>query len=101
MLSAGAGKEEFRNVLAHAFQAGASGFLAGRAIWLDAFVHYPDWDRIRVELVGASADYMGEISTLADEEAYDWRRHPVYGPVGALFTPPDESFRHTYRTMSE
>ncbi|MCB2120741.1 MAG: tagatose 1,6-diphosphate aldolase, partial [Rhodobacteraceae bacterium] len=99
MLSAGAGKAEFRNVLAHAFRAGASGFLAGRAIWLDAFHHYPDWDRIRTELAGASASYMTEISALADAEAADWRRHPVYGHRGAAFAPADASFRHAYATM--
>jgi len=96
MLSAGAGKQEFRNILSHAFRAGASGFLAGRAIWLDAFRHYPDWDRIRAELAGASAAYLAEISALADEKAHDWRRHPAFGPDGAAFAPPDASFRHAY-----
>lgn len=43
MLSAGAGKEAFRRILTHAFRAGASGYLAGRAIWLEAFSHFPDW----------------------------------------------------------
>ncbi len=96
MLSAGAGKAEFRNVLSHAFRAGASGFLAGRAIWLDAFTHYPDWDRIRTELAGASAAYMAEISALADADAADWSKHAVYGPGGAAFAPADASFRHVY-----
>lgn len=99
MLSAGAGKPEFKHVLEHAFRAGASGFLAGRAIWLDAFNHYPDWDRVQAELAGASAEYLGEISRLADAEAADWRTHPVYGPGGAAFAPADASFRHVYGTM--
>ena len=99
MLSAGAGKAEFRNVLAHAFKAGASGFLAGRAIWLDAFNHYPDWDTIARELEGPSVDYMKEISALADEAASDWRTHPCYGKGGARFSPPDAGFRHEYRPM--
>ncbi|MEM9794665.1 MAG: tagatose 1,6-diphosphate aldolase, partial [Pseudomonadota bacterium] len=37
MLSAGAGKPEFKAILEHAYRAGASGYLAGRAIWLEAF----------------------------------------------------------------
>lgn len=101
MLSAGAGKAEFRNVLAHAFRAGASGFLAGRAIWLDAFKHYPDWDAIATELEGPSVDYMTEISTLADKAASDWRSHPCYGEGGARFSPPDAGFRHAYQPMGE
>jgi len=96
MLSAGAGKAAFRNVLAHAFRAGCSGFLAGRAIWLDAFAHYPDWAAIEAELRGASDAYMAEICALAEAEAADWRAHPVYGPGGARFQPADASFRHGY-----
>ena len=96
MLSAGAGKAEFKNVLEHAFKAGASGFLAGRAIWLDAFNHYPDWDAIRSELEGGSAAYLAEISTLADRVAADWREHSCYGETGAMLTPASHEFRHTY-----
>ena len=96
MLSAGAGKPEFKAVLKHAFAAGASGFLAGRAIWLDAFNNYPDWDAVERNLRGSSAAYMGEISTLADEAAASWSDHPCYGETGAQFTPADASFRHDY-----
>ncbi|WP_371170740.1 tagatose 1,6-diphosphate aldolase [Aliiroseovarius sp. 2305UL8-7] len=96
MLSAGAGKPEFARVLEHAFAAGASGFLAGRAIWLDAFSAYPDWQRIKAELEGGAVDYMSQISTLADAKAADWAKHPCYGDGGARFTPADASFRHSY-----
>ncbi|WP_172297331.1 tagatose 1,6-diphosphate aldolase [Pseudoruegeria sp. HB172150] len=96
MLSAGAGKVEFRSVLEHAFRAGASGFLAGRAIWLDAFNQYPDWAAIERDLRGGSAAYLGEISALADSEALSWRDHPAYGVGGAGFRPTDASFRHAY-----
>ena len=99
MLSAGAGKDAFRAVLDHAFRAGASGFLAGRAIWLDAFGHYPDWDTIEAELAGESSDYMEQICALADATARDWRRHECYGGDGARFRPPDASFRSTYADM--
>jgi len=96
MLSAGAGKPEFRAVLEHAFAAGASGFLAGRAIWLDAFKAYPDWDAIRAGLLGDARAYMADICALADEKAADWRQHPAFGAEGARFTPVDASFRHGY-----
>lgn len=96
MLSAGAGKAEFRAVLQHAFAAGASGFLAGRAIWLDAFSAYPDWDEIRSGLIGEAADYMADISTLADAAAANWASHPCFGEQGASFRPADPGFRHLY-----
>jgi len=96
MLSAGAGKAEFRAVLEHAFAAGASGFLAGRAIWLDAFGAYPDWAAIRAGLRGEAAAYMADICALADQKAANWAAHRCYGAGGAAFKPDDASFRHGY-----
>ena len=96
MLSAGAGKPEFRNVLKHAFAAGASGFLAGRAIWLDAFKAYPDWGKITTELESGAKSYMADICALADAEAANWATHDCYGPGGARFAPNDASFRSGY-----
>ncbi len=99
MLSAGAGKSEFSRVLEHAFAAGASGFLAGRAIWLDAFSGYPDWDRIKTDLESEAAQYMAQISALADAKAANWAEHSCYGAAGAQFNPANASFRHTYADL--
>lgn len=96
MLSAGAGKAEFKAVLKHAFAAGASGFLAGRAIWLDAFNNYPDWASIERELRDGAVSYLNEISQLADEAAAPFNTHPFYGSGGAWFSPADATFRHSY-----
>lgn len=96
MLSAGAGKPEFRNIMAHAYRAGASGYLAGRAIWLEAFGHYPDWSAMRAGLESQAADYMRDLNCLTDAAALPWHRHPVFGPDGARFAPADDSFRHGY-----
>lgn len=96
MLSAGAGKPEFRNVLAHAYRAGASGYLAGRAIWLDAFSSYPDWAAIRAGLEGDSVDYMKALNQLTAAHATPWHQHACFGQDGARFTPDDASFRHGY-----
>ena len=96
MLSAGAGKESFREILVHAFKAGASGFLAGRAIWQDAFAAYPDWNQVVDGLANRGLGYFEEISKLADATAHPWHRHSCYGPDGAVFHPADESFRFGY-----
>ena len=92
MLSAGAGMAEFRNVLTHAYAAGASGYLAGRAIWSDAFKAFPDWAAIRAGLAGASVDYMKDINTLTDQRAAPWPT--AWG--GAALAEPTENFRHAY-----
>lgn len=96
MLSAGAGKADFRNILAHAYRAGASGYLAGRAIWLEAFGHYPDWGTMRNGLETGSVEYMRDLNALTDQAATRWDKHPVFGPEGAHFAPADQSFRHSY-----
>lgn len=96
MLSAGAGKQQFRNILTHAYKAGASGYLAGRAIWLDAFAHFPDWARMRAELAGDAAAYMHDLNALTDRDAAPWSSHSCFGEAGACFQPRDQSFRHSY-----
>lgn len=96
MLSAGAGKDEFRKVLTHAYRAGASGYLAGRAIWLRAFEAFPDWEAMRAGLAGAGAAYMRDLNALTDEAARPWTAHPCYGRGGPAVSPADETFRRSY-----
>ncbi len=99
MLSAGAGKAAFRRILEHAFKAGASGFLAGRAIWLDAFARYPDWDAIRAALEGEGRAYLADIAALADATAQPWSDHGCFDGAGGRFAPADAGFRHGYAEM--
>lgn len=96
MLSAGAGKAAFRNIMTHAYNAGASGYLAGRAIWLDAFSRYPDWDQMRALLKGDAVTYMRDLNQLTDSSATPWHSHSCFGADGAGFVPSDASFRKTY-----
>jgi len=96
MLSAGASQTSFRKVMVHACAAGASGYLAGRAIWLDAFGRYPDWGAIHDGLTGGARLYMDSLNDLTDAAATAWFDHPVYGEDGARFTPADAGFRHSY-----
>ena len=96
MLSAGAGKPDFKTVLDYAYAAGASGFLAGRAIWLDAFNAYPDWDAMQSGLTRDSVPYMAELNALTDAQATPWHRHACYGGDGLAFIDPTAGFRHGY-----
>jgi tagatose 1,6-diphosphate aldolase len=96
MLSAGAGMDEFRRILTHAYRAGASGYLAGRAIWSKAFTHFPDWDAIRSGLRGEAVEYKRSLNGHTDKEATPWNGHAVYGDGGARIEPADASFRHVY-----
>ncbi|MEM7711086.1 MAG: tagatose 1,6-diphosphate aldolase [Pseudomonadota bacterium] len=96
MLSAGAGKPDFRTVLAYAYAAGASGYLAGRAIWLDAFQAYPDWDAMAAGLARDSVPYRDDLNMLTDAQAMPWHSHSVYGVNGLAFVDPGAGFRHGY-----
>jgi tagatose 1,6-diphosphate aldolase len=92
MLSAGAGMAEFKAVLAHAYAAGASGYLAGRAIWSEAFKSFPDWSEIERGLAGQAVEYMSDINVLTDQKAKAWWTN--WG--GAVLAENTENFRHAY-----
>jgi len=96
MLSAGAGMAEFEHILSHAYRAGASGYLAGRAIWAEAFKAYPDWAAVDSGLAGKAVDYMKRINSLTDRDATPWTAHPCFGGTPPAPQPADGSFRHHY-----
>ena len=97
MLSAGAGKKEFKKVLKLAFKAGSSGFLAGRAIWLDAFHHYPDWGKVKHQLENSSRSYLSEIGLIAEKQALPWINHNYYSIEGSKFPYQNSEFRNLYK----
>jgi tagatose 1,6-diphosphate aldolase len=98
MLSAGASMAEFKTVMGYAYAAGASGYLAGRAIWADPFKAFPDWDAIRAGLRERSLPYMSELNAMTDKAGLPWFDHPLYGGKASV-AHPDASFRHKYRVM--
>lgn len=95
MLSAGAGMAEFEAILARAYRAGASGYLAGRAIWAEPFKAFPDWEAIRAGLRATSVPYMERINALTDAQATPWLAHPLFRD-GVSVPSPDAGFRHAY-----
>ena len=73
ILSAGADYEIFRREVDVACRAGASGFLAGRAIWQEAVPMTPKTARIRF-LNTIGTDRLKEISSIAESCARPWYR---------------------------
>jgi tagatose 1,6-diphosphate aldolase len=79
MLSAGTDAENFRKILTYAYRAGASGFLAGRAIWWQAFEQYfPDLQVMKYELCKNAVRYLRELNELTDTFAIPWSDHQVF-----------------------
>ncbi len=78
LLSAGVGPSEFALNLDLAFAAGASGFLAGRAVWMEALDAYPDMEAVEAALKTQAVPYLRQISALADK-ALPWTSHHAFG----------------------
>lgn len=97
MLSAGADATSFKRVLEFAFDAGASGYLAGRAIWWDPCVAaFPDFDAMGRELKTQAVPYMEAINALTDARAVPWTRHRSFGGGGPRLPRAGDSFRSEY-----
>src|SRR3954462_11662673 len=79
MLSAGAAMEPFRRILAHAFRAGASGYLAGRAIWWPAFRdRYPDMDAFRAQVRSEGLPYVARVQDALRKYGTPWTKRPAF-----------------------
>ena len=99
MLSAGAGKAAFKRVLHYAFKAGASGFLAGRAIWLEEAQAYPDLDATRDAMRETSVAYLREISGMAKAHATPWHKHPCFEGAAPKLRHAGLGFAKAYESL--
>lgn len=88
LLSAGVDIERFARVLEIASQCGASGFLAGRAIWKD-YVTISDPSSRLAALQTKAVHNLGLVTHLARRDALPWTKHRgVHIPTPNDF-PPD------------
>ncbi|WP_454703029.1 tagatose 1,6-diphosphate aldolase [Agrobacterium burrii] len=78
LLSAGAGPEDFLKKLVYAYRAGASGYLAGRAIWAGAFDKFPDMAAMESELVNSAVPFMHRVNELTERLALPWQQHSAW-----------------------
>jgi tagatose 1,6-diphosphate aldolase len=75
MLSAGAGPADFERSLHYAYRSGASGYLAGRAIWWEPFTHFPDLARMESALASESVLVLDGLDALTAARAAPWHEH--------------------------
>jgi tagatose 1,6-diphosphate aldolase len=68
LLSAGAGMDDFARTLACACDGGASGFLAGRAIWWSAMQDFPMLEACAEKLRAVAVPYMQALGRLTDSK---------------------------------
>lgn len=96
MLSAGAGAADFERSLQFAYRAGATGYLAGRAIWWEAFGHFPDLDRMERALASGSVAVLDRLNALTAASAQPWHRHQGFGAGQLLLAVDDATFPASY-----
>jgi len=83
ILSGGVAIKEFLVNVEMATDAGASGFLCGRAIWKDVLPKYPDLAAMRAFLSGEGV-YNFARANAAVQRARPWFAHPWFGEWAAV-----------------
>ncbi|HLW58468.1 MAG TPA: tagatose 1,6-diphosphate aldolase [bacterium] len=83
ILSGGVGIREFLANLDLAVDAGASGFLCGRAIWQDVLPLHPDRQAMRAFLASTASHNFDRANAVA-ERARPWFDHPHFGGWGQI-----------------
>ncbi len=76
MLSAGARAEAFERVVGYAARAGASGFLAGRALWADGLALWPDRAAIARQLASTGRARLASLHARLRAEGRPWQPRP-------------------------
>lgn len=87
MLSAGAAAEPFRRILTFAFRAGASGYLAGRAIWWQAALETPEWDRFRARVRSEGVPYLDRVNGTLRDHGTPWHRRSAFQGLASSIGP--------------
>ena len=93
MLSSGMSKKSFYNCLKLAYKNGASGYLAGRTIWLDAFKDYPNYKKITQSLRNESANYVKKLNTLTKKNAQSLDKYLA----NKLIQKKSKDFKNVYK----
>jgi len=93
MLSSGMSKNSFFNCLKLAYRNGASGYLAGRTIWLNAFKDYPNYNKITHNLRKESTNYIKKLNTLTKKNAQSLEKHLA----NKLIQKNSLNFKNTYK----
>ena len=93
MLSSGMSKRSFLNCLKLAYKNGASGYLAGRTIWLDAFRDYPNYKKITIKLNKESVSYVKKLNELTKKNALSLEKYLTQ----KLIQKNSSNFKNTYK----
>ncbi|MBD0417183.1 tagatose 1,6-diphosphate aldolase [Oryzicola mucosus] len=100
LLSAGSTPEDFLRLLTYAFRSGANGYLAGRAIWSQAFSNFPDMSAMEHALAESAPAIMDKLNALTDRFATPWMDHVCWQGDVAM-SPSGEDFASHYAQFAQ
>ncbi|WP_176084221.1 tagatose 1,6-diphosphate aldolase [Martelella sp. HB161492] len=98
LLSGGSSPENFLRLLTFAYRAGASGYLAGRAIWAKAFSHFPDLYAMEVAMQDEAPRFMDRFNRLTEGLAMPWHAHAHWQGMVEM-VPDGERFAASYSAL--
>lgn len=96
MLSMGADMAQFHKIMTHAYEAGSSGYLAGRAYWLNTLSYYPDWNKMQADTQGSPQTFIKDLNVLTNDSAVAWFDHD---DKKGEEQPLDKAFCRSYSEM--
>ena len=73
------GAEDFERSVSYAYRAGSASYLAGRAVWWQAFSHFPDFVGLEHGLATDSTRVLDRLNTLTDAKSTPWLQHAAFG----------------------
>lgn len=100
LLSAGATPQDFIRLLTYAYRSGASGYLAGRAIWASAFSRFPDMAAMEAALADEAPAIIDELNALTDRLARPWMDTQTWKD-GVVMAPSGEAFSPAYGRFAQ
>lgn len=100
LLSAGSTPADFLRLLTYAYRAGASGYLAGRAIWSKAFSNFPDMASMEKALADQAPRIMDDLNALTDRMATPWRENRNW-QNDVIAEPAGEDFASRYADFAK
>ena len=86
--------QDYKNLLAYAVEAGASGFLMGDALWYDDFSHFPNIPRMEDSLQANTVKLMQDCKNIFAEQVNPWYRRAYYTAAGEEARPHQVESRY-------
>ena len=102
VMSAGSDRTSLPLVHRYAYEAGANGYVAGRATWWDVFQMFPNMPAMANILEEETAPFLRQLAKSAGAHATPWTKNSAFGPEGPVLSGGGgQDFRALYQDFAE